>query len=80
MTKISSNLRDLLHNVQKHSKDGRLSDSLNEKILDLLTSFRKIEEQNNQPANNGNLLGELSTYQSRCGEYEKRILAKEEDY
>lgn len=44
MTKISSNLRDLLSNVQKYSKDGKLSDSLNEKILDLLTSFRKVEE------------------------------------
>jgi hypothetical protein len=34
-----------MHKVQKHAKDGRLSDSLNDKMLDLLQSFRKVEEQ-----------------------------------
>ncbi|CAD8061623.1 unnamed protein product [Paramecium sonneborni] len=48
--KISGSLRDLMSSIQKMMGDVRLPDQINDKMIEILANFRKIEEiANNEP-------------------------------
>ncbi|CAK58303.1 unnamed protein product (macronuclear) [Paramecium tetraurelia] len=44
ISKISGQLRDLMSSVQRFVTDGRLPDNINDKMIDILATFRKVEE------------------------------------
>ncbi|CAD8144806.1 unnamed protein product [Paramecium pentaurelia] len=47
ISKISGQLRDLMSSVQRFVSDGRLPDNINDKMIEILATFRKVEELSN---------------------------------
>ncbi|CAD8200514.1 unnamed protein product [Paramecium octaurelia] len=44
INKISSSLRELINSIQKQLGTSNLTDALNDKMIDVLSNFRKLEE------------------------------------
>jgi hypothetical protein len=44
INKISGALRELLSGVQKNMGTGKLTDSINDKMIEILSNFRKLED------------------------------------
>ncbi|CAK88005.1 unnamed protein product (macronuclear) [Paramecium tetraurelia] len=44
IAKISGQLRDLMSSVQKMATNGKLPDNINDKMIEILATFRKFEE------------------------------------
>ncbi|CAD8140122.1 unnamed protein product [Paramecium pentaurelia] len=60
--RISGALRDLMSSVQKMMGDGRLPDQINDKMIEILANFRKLEEiANNEPINGSDNDSKIST-------------------
>ncbi|CAD8048357.1 unnamed protein product [Paramecium primaurelia] len=51
ITKISGQLRDLMSNVQRFVNNGKIPDIINDKMIEILTTFRKVEELSNVEPN-----------------------------
>ncbi|CAD8144907.1 unnamed protein product [Paramecium octaurelia] len=51
ISKISGQLRDLMSCCQRIATDGRLPDNINDKMIEILANFRKVEELSNDEPN-----------------------------
>ncbi len=82
ISKISQNLRDILSVVQKNTGNGSLSDSLNEKVLEILSNFRKIEEQLKTSSSSSPQLPckACFEYKQKCSDQERKMMTMSEDY
>ncbi|CAK85454.1 unnamed protein product (macronuclear) [Paramecium tetraurelia] len=59
--RISGALRELMSSIQKMMGDGRLPDQINDKMIEILANFRKLEEiANNEPVDSDSKISSMA--------------------